>query len=413
MEIGLVHIQVERIHPKSSRWYGYSFIVVSLINYHPFLDNWKNEIARQAQPLYNEGTIAGEECEMANQEHVDVLRQGVENWNQWRVNHPEIMPDLSGADLSQAILTDANLTNTILTEAKLDRANLSYATLSDATLNGANLNDATLTHTRLNGTDLSDTTLIGSTLTRANLTRADLHGVDLTGAILDNANFTQAWIGWTSFSGLDLHTVRGLETVNHREPSYISIDTLYRSEGQIPESFLRQAGVPEDFLTYLPSLVNKAIEYYTCFISYTKEDEDFARRLYADLQANGVRCWFAPEHLKIGDKYQDRIFESIRLYDKLLLLLSEASVKSDWVQEEVNAALNKEVQKKCEVLFPVRLDEAVMQSQSSWADSIRETRHIGDFTHWKDHDAYQAAFQRLLRDLQSKRPQPQRKRESR
>jgi hypothetical protein len=34
--------------------------------------------------------------------------------------------------------------------------------------------------------------------------------------------------------------------------------------------------------------------------------------------------------------------------------------------------------------------------------NIRRTRHIGDFSRWKDHDAYQQAFERLLRDLKAK-----------
>jgi hypothetical protein len=51
------------------------------------------------------------------------------------------------------------------------------------------------------------------------------------------------------------------------------------------------------------------------------------------------------------------------------------------------------------VLFPVRLDEAIMETNVSWAREIKQDRHIGDFTRWKEHDAYQKAFQRLLRDL--------------
>ena len=46
---------------------------------------------------------------MANQEHVDILRQGVDVWNAWRKRHHEIQPDLSGVDLSRAILIVANL----------------------------------------------------------------------------------------------------------------------------------------------------------------------------------------------------------------------------------------------------------------------------------------------------------------
>ena len=53
------------------------------------------------------------------------------------------------------------------------------------------------------------------------------------------------------------------------------------------------------------------------------------------------------------------------------------------------------------MLFPIRLDDAVMETGQAWAADIRHTRHIGDFTRWKDHDAYQQAFQRLLRDLKA------------
>lgn len=123
------------------------------------------------------------------------------------------------------------------------------------------------------------------------------------------------------------------------------------------------------------------------------------KRPYADLQVAGVRCWFAPEDLKIGDRIRPRINESIRLYDKLLIVLSEHSVVSKWVEFEVEAAMDKEEDGKPPVLFPVRLDDAVMDSTTVWATHIKRTRNIGNFTKWKDHDAYQKAFTRLLRDL--------------
>ena len=70
-----------------------------------------------------------------------------------------------------------------------------------------------------------------------------------------------------SMAGVDLRDVRGLETVQHDGPSMIGIDTIYRSKGKIPEVFLRGAGVPENFIEYMRSLVGSAIEYYSCFIS--------------------------------------------------------------------------------------------------------------------------------------------------
>ena len=72
---------------------------------------------------------------------------------------------------------------------------------------------------------------------------------------------------------------------------------------------------------------------------------------------------------------------------------------SAWVREEVRTALAEEDQHGRLVLFPVRIDDAVMDTTEQWADDIRRTRHIGDFTRWKEHDAYQKGLERLLRDL--------------
>ncbi len=141
------------------------------------------------------------------------------------------------------------------------------------------------------------------------------------------------------------------------------------------------------------------IQYYTCFIGYASQDDLFAQRLHADLQDHGVRCWFAPEDMKIGDKIRSRIDKAIHQQEKLLLLLSEHSIASAWVEDEVEAALEKEQRQQQEMLFPVRLDESMMQTTQAWAAKLRRTRHIGDFTCWMESQAYQRAFERLLRDL--------------
>jgi TIR domain-containing protein len=125
-------------------------------------------------------------------------------------------------------------------------------------------------------------------------------------------------------------------------------------------------------------------------------------RLHSDLQTKGVRCWYAPEDLKTGDKFRQRIDEAIRIYDKLLAVLSENSIESQRVEDEVEGALEKERQQNKLALFPVRLDDAVMNAGQAWAASLWRTRHIADFTNWETHDSYQNAFKRLLQDLQGK-----------
>ena len=114
---------------------------------------------------------------------------------------------------------------------------------------------------------------------------------------------------------------------------------------------------------------------------------------------------FASEDMDIGDKIKHRIDESIRTYDKLLLILSEHSIASSWVAYEVERALNKEPQGVPNVLYPVRLDQAILTCTTDWARDIKETRHIGDFENWMDPEKYQVSFQRLLRALRGKQEQ--------
>ncbi len=60
--------------------------------------------------------------------------------------------------------------------------------------------------------------------------------------------------GGTIFAAIDLSAAKGLETVVHRKPSTIGIDTIYKSRGRIPEVFLRGCGVPDDFIAYIGSM---------------------------------------------------------------------------------------------------------------------------------------------------------------
>jgi hypothetical protein len=215
------------------------------------------------------------------------------------------------------------------------------------------------------------------------------------------ADFSEADISSIIFSQNDLSTLRGLEQVHHGGPSTLGLDTIYLSKGNIPEVFLRGVGAPENFITYARSLVGQVIEFYSCFISYSSRDQHFADRFYVDLQSNGVRCWFAPQDLKIGAEIRTGVDESIRVHDKLLLILSEFSVNSQWVQQEVETALATEREQGRTVLFPIRLDDAIMEIKTGWQAYLRNTRNIGDFRNWKDHTSYQNAINRLLRDLKS------------
>lgn len=350
------------------------------------------------------------------------MKSGVSAWNQWREENPEILPNLSGAYLRRAHLNAMDLRKADLSGADLWKADLSGANLDAADLKTANLYAAHLSGADLSGADLTGTSLIGANLSGANLTNADLktanlcrtdlgeanlNSADLWGADLRGANLTKAMIGLTIFGRNDLSTTEGLNTVQHSGPSSIDVNTIFMSKGKIPYVFLRGAGVPEVLIEYLPSLLGTGIEFYSLFISYSTADEEFAKRLHADLQDRGVRCWFAPHDMKSGEKIHKQIDEAIRVYDRLLLILSPSSLKSSWVETEISKARKREVADRKQVLFPIRLCsyEALREWEifdaDTGKDTAREIREyfIPDFSNWKNHDDYQKALDGLVKDL--------------
>jgi uncharacterized protein YjbI with pentapeptide repeats len=378
---------------------------------------------------------------MSNPEHLAILNQGVEIWNEWRTANPDITPDLRGADLhrtdlSNADLSDAhlyitnlscadvrrarfvhaylvlanlrcaNLTGAHLIGANLREADLRRADLSNADLSGAVLIDADLGGAMLGGAILSGANLVNANLRDAYLKAANLRGANLSEASLREANLERADLSgarmsYTSIADTDLSDVIGLDAVEHNGPSSIGIDTLYESQGKIPDRFLRGAGVPEALITYTHSLVNTPFDFYSCFISYSEHDREFAERLHTDLEAKHVRCWLFSEDAKWGETVWGEIDRGIKRYDKLVVVCSENSLQSPAVLREIERGLQREDREKKNVLFPIRIDDYIFDKweHERKADVVKKV--VGDFRDWKNHDAYQESFARLLNDLQA------------
>ena len=146
---------------------------------------------------------------MANDEHVALLKQGVDSWNKWRDGNPDIRPDLDEADLSGAGLSkanlifanlqEANLNGVVLSEANLYGANLDQANLQRANLSGAGLSQASLVRANLSGANLRE-----ANLREANLREANLRGANLSGAGLSGANLIGAYLNDANLSGANL-----------------------------------------------------------------------------------------------------------------------------------------------------------------------------------------------------------------
>ncbi len=145
---------------------------------------------------------------MANQEHLDTLKQGVDVWNDWRERHPDVQ-----IDLSMTILLKTNLS-----EYNLSRADLRFTTLSNSyplktNFSEANLSRAELNLAFLNGANLSKANLMRSNLMGANLNLVDFRGAILNGAMLDLASlvstdFTDATLTDCSIYGISSWDVK-------------------------------------------------------------------------------------------------------------------------------------------------------------------------------------------------------------
>jgi uncharacterized protein YjbI with pentapeptide repeats len=389
-----------------------------------------------------------------NVEHLEQLERGVESWNFWRVGHALIRPnfqyvnlrgaklggaflrdaifsaaDLSGADLGGAVLVEANLNATALREVDLRRASLTnvngfQANFSDADLRGADLREgnldqatfmradlreatlwrASLRAADLRGADLRHANLGRAVLTGANLTGADCRGASFVGADLtavrcDGADFGEATLAQTRLADLDLSGAKGLESVVHLGPSTAGIDTIYRCGTKLPEGFLQGLGVPDLFLTYMASLVGQAFEFFACAIRCSADDRRFGDRLFADLRAKGVRTWYLPEADQPPDpnRVLVEVDQSLKVFDKVVVVCSASALRNRRILDDVEQALDREAAHGPGVLFPVRVDDFVLNGWSNDRQAAVLERGVADFSGWETSaDRYEAALDELL-----------------
>jgi hypothetical protein len=147
------------------------------------------------------------------------------------------------------------------------------------------------------------------------------------------------------------------------------------------------------------------IEYYSCFISFTEKDDLFSEKLYNDMQKMGIRCWRWKEDAKWGKTLRKSIDEAVSIYDKLVIICSEDSLRAPAVLEEIEKALNKEdtqikAGKDGEVLFPITIDSYIFDAWEHYLKDRILRKTIGDFKNWSsDSEKYNKSIQRLVKNL--------------
>ena len=152
---------------------------------------------------------------MADEEHVNILRKGVEEWNAWRAQNPRVIPDLKNASFPDYNLSGAKLRDADLSGADLQVASLSETDLRNANLSGANLEYVNLSGATLRETDLSVAYLVHANLSNADLWRADLSGAKLQQADISGADLCRANLSRADFQQANLSNANLIDTDIH------------------------------------------------------------------------------------------------------------------------------------------------------------------------------------------------------
>ncbi len=339
---------------------------------------------------------------MANPDHIKALIQGKDAWDEWYrknaddVNYGRLKTDLSGVILNIELLHD-------IWFERVDFSSTEFhvKSIADCVFRNCNLDNASFKNTFH---------LVGN-----KFRYCSMNGTDFSGTHLDECLFAHNYdellllnstdLDDVTFCNCDLSQSKGLMTCEVGNPCTIGVETLYRSNGQIPHEFLLEAGVQENLIEYMDALTaDNPIQFDSIFISHSTVDRAFASRLYAAFRNEKIRVWYAPEEMEAGKKLHEQIDQAISFHDRLLLVLSDASMKSSWVETEIIKAREKELRTGNRVLFPISI--APFTNIRNWSlfngdegrDIAREIRgyYIPDFTNWKDQDKFTKEFKKLL-----------------
>ncbi|MCY4417075.1 MAG: toll/interleukin-1 receptor domain-containing protein [Chloroflexi bacterium] len=330
--------------------------------------------------------------------------------------------DLREADMTSAIAPGANLRGADLRGANLSGINLDGATLSEANLSGADLTNANLDRSNLDrvnftGANLTGASFNGANLSRTNLSEATLNAADFYEAVLNDvvtgdADFNNCIIGYTVFQNCAMDGAQGLDSVRHDAPSTIGLDTLLRSRGALPQSFILGSGIPVAVAGIQDSVADAPVTTLEVHISCANADIEFARRLEDNLRDQGVRTWVFAEGFR-GNPLVDRRASSgeeeierwVRHYDRLIVVCSAASLDSETVRNDITAAQEFEHTNDRWTMFLVDADGVMEAGRVRAARLLKEEHRVFDLAGQAEgSDEYTEALAGLIENLRGEQP---------
>lgn len=245
-------------------------------------------------------------------------------------------------------------------------------------------------------------------------------GYDILGITTDRSGLQTSWVieckRYSADHKIGVELARQLVGVKHHigVPNAVLVTTSTFTAGALEISAARQDLQLVDFDTlaswlgsYSPPQVSTHTTtrmFSSCFVSHSSKDEEFAERLSGKLRQAGVRVWYAPEDITPGSKIYDQVKKAIASFDRLLVVLSSHSMRSNWVATELANAISREQREKSRVIFPVSLvpiDEIKRWEcldADSGIDIARELRsyYIPDFSNWQDPGSFDQQVQKIV-----------------
>jgi uncharacterized protein YjbI with pentapeptide repeats len=318
---------------------------------------------------------------------------------------PGYIIDLRGLDLSKTDLSDRDLSNIDFSDSNLSGADFSRSRLTSTDITGTftgrtSLTNCDLRRSKWRSAKLSYVQASGADFTRADLNGTQLDRYDLRGAKfhkalicaefnhsdVSDADFKESYILSSSFFDTDLSSANNMNLATYHFPCRIDYQTMKLSQ-TVPTRLLEACGVAHFHFPYIDAISKNAAKLPSCFISYSVRDEEFIQRFRNELANKGVRTWFAPRDLPFGASTRDVIETQIKAHDRLIVILSKSSLRSQWVQFEVETALEMERKKGGDIIIPIAIDGAVFRTRASWGRHIARTKNIALHENWKGTDS--------------------------
>ena len=354
--------------------------------------------------------LSGADLTQADLHQADLSGANLQGAHLWRSNLSRA--NFNEANLAGCTLGRTNLSNSVLQRADLKGSsiafsNLSYADLEKADLSGTDLSQTDLSWANLSGANLRGARIIGANLDMADLTGADLQGATIINTKLSSASLSQAVFGVTIIANCDLSRAIGLESVRHAGPSMISLDTLSRSRGQVPASFLEGAGVPPSLVSAQDAFRDSGMTYTRVLLLGSENDGEFAAKVRASLAEAQVPSWIVAADDEASLQSGVVNLDHAVYYDRLVLLCTAQSLEnpltSRYFATLVNGQSGSNGSSVREPLIAVAADDIFYQREDRLCSGLREGVVV-DFRGWEDESRYNEALSNLVQEFTASGP---------